>query len=298
MTRTITVLTLSLVLVAGCGSGDSASDTTGPDDPVTTTTGPSVQPDDVVLSITSEGGFVPVEHAIDPVPRYVLTADRSLYHQGPVPEIFPGPLLPNIQVTELSEPDYEEVMRLVEQVGFPEFDERSNDDAANQVADAATDVFRYHDEEGTHSYSVYALGLVQGGGQELVLLTEIIDILDQTSFGEGSQSYQGERLQVIAGESMGVADPQFTTEAEWPLDVPYEEMEAFAAGQRCVVLEGEAAEAAYQVFAEANQGYVWGPDGLTIRPRPLLPGEEGCTAPEGMADAPHLTAPPTTVAEG
>jgi hypothetical protein len=289
---------LSLLLVAGCGSGDSASDTTAPGAPATTTTSPPPEPGDVVLSITSEGGFVPVEFAIDPVPRYVLAADRSLYYQGPIPEIFPGPLLPNIQVTELSEADYEEVMRLVAQVGFPEFDERSNDDAVNQVADAATDVFRYHDDEGVHRYSVYALGLVQGGGQDLVLLTEILDVLDQASFGEGSQSYQGERLQVIAGEGMGVVEPQFSTEAEWPLEVPYEEMDAFVAGQRCVVLEGDEAETAYQTFAEANQGHVWGPDGLTIRPRPLLPGEEGCMAPEGMADAPPVTAPPTTIAGG
>lgn len=282
----IAVLAIAALVVA-CGAAEGG----------TTDTTPLPDPDQVILSITSEGGFIPMEMRLDQTPRYVLTADGRLFSQGPIPQIFPGPLLPNIQRTTLSDANFGEVLRLIEDVGFADFDERSNDEAANQVMDAATDVFRYYDANGEHSYSVYALGFVQGGGSDLILLNEIVEILDVAGFSGESQPYQGDRLQVIAGSGIGIMDPQLTTQADWPLEVGLAEMAEWAAGQRCAVLEGEAASAAYEVFDQANQGYVWGPEELSIRARPLFPGEAGCEVPDRLENMPAPTAPPITIAE-
>lgn len=269
--RRTTIVSVVLVLAAACGAGDAGE---SPD-----TTAAPVDPEGIVLEVSSQGGFMPAGAALDTAPRYVLTADRSLYYQGPIPEMFPGPLLPNIQVTSLSESNFEEILRLIEEIGFPGFEERINDEAADQVADAATEVFRYIDESGEHVYSVYALGLGQDRDPELVLLTEILDIFDEASSNPSSDVFQGDRLQVIAGPPLDQIDPQMTTEAEWPLEVAFEEMEPFAMEHRCVVLEDGAADDAYPAFVEANQGYRWGPEGLAIHARPLIPGEAGCEVP-------------------
>ncbi len=56
---------------------------------------------DVVLSITSSGGFVPLEVALAELPSLVVYADGTVVRPGPMPEIFPGALLPPLEVATL-----------------------------------------------------------------------------------------------------------------------------------------------------------------------------------------------------
>src|SRR5690606_23412297 len=110
----------------------------------------------------SEGGFVPVEFNLDRMPRYQLMADSTLFFQGPVPEIYPGPLMPNIQKTKVGESVMDDVRALVDELGLADIDERIDDSGSELVADATTEFITYLDENGAHRLGVYALGLTEG----------------------------------------------------------------------------------------------------------------------------------------
>ena len=80
-TTIIGILALAL-LVGACGN-DSSSE---PQE--------ARGADEVVLTVTSEGGFVPVEFNLDRMPRFVLMGDGTLYSPGMMTLEFPGKLLP------------------------------------------------------------------------------------------------------------------------------------------------------------------------------------------------------------
>lgn len=63
---------------------------------------PLPSPDDVVLSIVSSGGFVPVEIALGQLPTMAVYADGTIVRPGPVPEIYPGPLVKPLEVGRLA----------------------------------------------------------------------------------------------------------------------------------------------------------------------------------------------------
>lgn len=260
------LLTLMAVSLAACGGEDTALTTT-PDDP-----------DAVILTVTSEGGFVPVEFNLDRMPRHVLTVDRSLYFQGPTTEEFPGPILPNVQVTTIDEATYSEVMDLVDDLGLANIDERLDDTGSDRIADASTEVITLYDDDGAHRYGFYALGLAEDGSTDRLLAGEIVELLDEAANTGESSAYQPQRLQVAAGPPMEVEEAMRTVE-EWPLEVSYQEMDEWGMGWRCaVVTDDEVVPSLVEIFSSATQATVWetGEEEFAIRARPLLPGETGC----------------------
>lgn len=272
MKRTIVLMAATLAL-ASCGGngGNGATGITLPDDP-----------DRVVLTVTSEGGFMPVEANLDRMPRYVLTADRSLHYVGPTTLEFPGPILPNVQVTTVEEETVTEILGLVEELGIPDVDEVVDDSGAERIADASTDFITYHDENGPHRMGFYALGISEAGSTERLLAGEIVELLDEAAAIGESQPYEVERLQVAAGPPMQ-AEEGMGEMRDWPLDVQFEEMEDWAMGWRCEEVTGSEASTMVEIFSSANQATVWDTGGqeVGIRARPLLPGENACGGAPG-----------------
>lgn len=259
-----TFILVAALALASCGG--AASELTLPEDP-----------DQVVLSVTSEGGFMPVEANLDRMPRYVVTADRSLYYVGPTTMEFPGPILPNVQVTTLDQATIDEILRLVEEMGLPEVDEEVDNSGAEQIADASTEFITYVDADGSHRMGFYALGISEGGSTQRLLAGEIVDLLDEASATGQSRPYQPERLQVAAGPPM-VVEPGMATVEEWPLEMSFDEMAEWAMDWRCAEVTGERVADLVEVFSAANQATTWsaGNRTLGIRARPLLPGETAC----------------------
>ena len=64
---------------------------------------PLPPPSSVVLSIVSEGGFVPVERALGRLPTMVVYEDGTIVQPGPVPEIYPGSLLKPLEAGRLAD---------------------------------------------------------------------------------------------------------------------------------------------------------------------------------------------------
>jgi|HigsolmetaAR201D_1030396.scaffolds.fasta_scaffold00321_14 hypothetical protein len=263
---------VSLLLVAACGSGGARLALTLPDDPRA-----------VVLTVTSEGGFLPVEANLDRMPRFVLTADRSLVFAGPTTLEFPGPLLPNVLVTTISEEALAEVIELVSELGLPDIDEHIDESGAEMVADAPTDFITYYDESGPHRFGVVGLGMVEGGSTDRLLAEEIVQTLDQAAAAGDSRPYEPDRLQVAAGPPIPMDGAGGAVE-DWPLEVPFDEMPDWALGWRCIAVEGADVDRLLDIFgaADAATRWAWDGDELGIKARPLFPGEEACAgAPVG-----------------
>lgn len=270
--KTIMLLTVVALVLAACGD-DGATVPSVPDDP-----------DEVILTVTSEGGFMPVEANLERMPRYVVTADGTLYYVGPTTLEYPGPMLPNVQVTTMDQATLDEVLSLVADLGLPELEEEVVDDSGSErIADASTEFITYFDETGEHRMGFYALGVSEEGSTERLLANEIVEFLDQAAASGESEPYRGDRLQVAAGPPVE-AEPGMGSVKEWPLSVSFDEMDEWAMDWRCIEVSGEEASELFDVFSDANQATTWdtGEQELGIRARPLLPGENACGgAPAG-----------------
>lgn len=264
MLRTFSLV--AVLLLAACAGTDGDRDL-GSD------------PDRVLLTVTSEGGFIPPEFNLERMPRYVLMGDGTLYYQGPVIMIFPGPLLPNVRVTSVSEARLGEILDLVDDLGLPEIDEVVDNTGAEMVADADTTFVTYYDSAGgAHRLGVYALGFVDGPSSVTrLLVTELIEELDLAVEEGPDDDYEPQRLQVAAGPAIEF-DPGMSVERPWPLEIGFEEMPDWGIGWRCTEITGSTVASLMSTFADANQASHWvdGNGVYSIKARPLLPGEDAC----------------------
>lgn len=236
-------------------------------------------PDTVVLRVEDTGGFVPLESVVGHLPRFVLTSDGTLYLQGPQIEIYPGPLLPNIQTVHLDAASLNHILDLVRQAGLPDVTDERNVEATARVADATTTVITYQDKAGSHRFSVYALGILDVFSDPRVpRLATLVAALDEAGSRGAATGFRGSRLQVYAEVAGPPADPEFRTTLPWPLPIAFAEMGPAGQGWSCSVFEGDDASRLLDVFTQANQETVWTQAGTAylFRPRPLLPGETGC----------------------
>ena len=61
-----------------------------------------VDADKVIFRVSWEGGFVTPETLLARLPAVVVYADGRVITQGPIPMIYPGPFMPNLQERTLS----------------------------------------------------------------------------------------------------------------------------------------------------------------------------------------------------
>ncbi len=286
MQRIATIIALVVALTA-CASGDTTDITPiGPPDSVPTTTPDSTTPpsslpdhsDSPLVIVADEGGFVPVEFLIQRMPRFVVMQDGRLFYQGPIPEIFPGPALPNILVGRLDAQTVGLVQSIVDDMGLPAITDEANREAADRVADASDTVVTYFDDAGSHRFSVYALGLVSHTDARVQQVAKLMTLLDGASATIEAEPYVPERLQVSVSDQLPGFDPQFKNVLPWPLEADPRDGAPGFLEWPCSVVEGDDATVLYEALASANQTTTWEVDGteLGIYVRPLLPHESGC----------------------
>jgi hypothetical protein len=256
------------LLFAACGSSSEslAADLKLTDDP-----------ESILLSVTSAGGFVPVEFMVNQGPHLVLTRGGQLIQQGPQIEIYPGPLLANWQVSQLDEESMLFVLEELDALNFDEIGQVENNDATG-VADAPTTTVRFYNQDGEHSFAVYALGIgTESSDSRVPILANLVDRLGSLT-GPPSSSYVPEAIQVVAGVRAGEIDDAVANLREWPLPDPYDSMTEIGFDWRCATFEGDQAAQLLDVFAEANQATGWtlGEAEYQILVRPLFPNEEPC----------------------
>jgi hypothetical protein len=193
------VATPFLAALASCGD-DQLSSGTDPGSTPTTVPGTAAPagiehptaPDDVVLKMSYEGGFVPVGYAFVNTPTLLISGDGHAYTQGAVPAIFPGPLLPTVLVRTITEEGIQSLLAVANDAGLlaPAPDYSGGDG----IADAPNTVVTLNAAGGSFVHSAYALGIDNPESSTRAKLLEVT-----TAFGD---------LEKAAGAAnLGVDEP-------------------------------------------------------------------------------------------
>jgi hypothetical protein len=263
-------MTLTALVIAACGGGDTAGEDPEPTVPEGTDGG-------VILEISDEGGFVPVEFNLTRVPRFTVFSDGTVVTPTGQQFTFPGPALVPLEERNLDEATLSDLLAFVDDLGLAELDAVDLSDAPN-VADASTTVLRYFDAGGEHRISIYALGFGESGDARAAIVESMIARLDAAVESTAGTPYGPERI-VLFSQTAGDFDPEMARDGgPWPLAISPDEMTGDSAGFACLTLEGAAAAEAITVLEEADSFTLWDFGGTDFRllARPLLPHQDGC----------------------
>lgn len=267
--KTFGLLLAAAMTLVACGTDEVT--VAPPDEPVTP-----------VLRVQYEGGFVPLEWALGSGPSYELLSDGTLIFPGVTTMQYPGPLVVPYQQVTLSEDDVSRVREQIEAIGLPTMTDERDDSQASHVADAATYVITYYDDQGgQHKYSIYALGIESDPANQATAAAAGLDSLLLELSGSGEpQQYTSEQIRVYAGVSAAQPEPGFEDVREWPLPDGPDGWSGFSGiDWKCNIYPSDTLDA----FSEATQATQWtAPEGsastgpYTLLVRQLLPGEDGC----------------------
>jgi hypothetical protein len=252
----------------------------------------STAADDVLVRLSYEGGFVPVEWTYTNFAFYSLLGDGTLIVPGAQIEIYPGPALPAVSSRRVSEAGIQAILEKALAV-TRDIPADLNDLGFMNIADASTTVITVTAGGVDRTIRAYALSELteRPDGmpereyrarlslQELVaMLTGPTEWLPEGSLGpEGA--YEASAARVFVGKYRPVEDLQQDPTA-WPLGAGLADFgdPIPPGGMRCGVVEGEEWDTLRASAAAANQLTPWTDTGdrYSILFRPLLPDERGC----------------------
>lgn len=285
-TRTLPIALAVLALLTACGRlNQDAGAGEGIDHP----TGP----DQLVVRVAQGGGFVPVEYNLRALPGVSIYGDGRMIVEGPMIEIYPGPALPNLQSSRLTEEALQAILREARAAGL------LGEDASYDypcVADLPTTTFTVVAEGRTHTVDAYALGFTEAAdesadcpGVDAEARAKLFDF--QMKLGglagwlpEGSvgpeQPFRPSQMRVYVLPYRD--DPQLPQpSAEWPLPQSLDtfgDRDPNLSDVRCGVVGGDDLGLLLPEARSANQLTPWtsGDGEFALVFRPLLPDEHTC----------------------
>jgi hypothetical protein len=250
----------------------------------------AADPDTVIIRVDLEGGFVAPSVTYGRLPVVVVTADGRVITQGPQVEIWPGPLMPNLQVRTLTPAALASLLDQARQQGL--LADASYDFPG--IADVPTTVLRITVDGVTSTVSAYALGEAgtdDAMGQPLdpatadgrAAVRSFIDALTglpDSAFSDEAAAYRATSLRLIATPYVPQPDADWQVVA-WPLADLGTAGETPLPGDdslRCQVITGDDVATVLPLLEGANQQTPFrsGDADYTLVVRPLLPGESGC----------------------
>jgi hypothetical protein len=293
MKRALSIV--ALVALAGCAGTPSPTPASSP--PTTAgptkaaTAPPTPAAGGLLLRIDSAGGLAAPQEQFLRLPQVAVYQDGSLVTQGPMLELYPGPALPNLQVTRLSAAGVARIVELARAAGLRGPNRRLE---AGGIADAPATVFTAVIDGERHVTTAVALATESGltvpdgdlpARQALLVLQQAVGDMRSTPgavVGDDAP-YQWSALRVVVTTQLPPDDGIQAQILGWPLPTPLAEFGAPVAADpnlRCGVLEGDDLARVQPLLAKANQLTRWqsGPTKFQLLLRPLLPDESGCTA--------------------
>jgi hypothetical protein len=281
--RIIPVLVVAALGVASCGSDSDAPAADDSLPPVTDGYQHPVGADDVVIEYAEVGGFTTPELSFQQTPRVLVSGDGRVFSPGAQIEIFPGPMLPAVQVQPISEQGIQSILEAADQAGLlreVEYEQPVN------IADASTARITINVNGETFVHEAYALGLGMLVGDEeeestperqaladfSAELTDLPTLVGADELGEQTlvePVEYGISTLVIDDLAAYSSDDIEPTVIEWPGDVSVR----LADVSSCTVLSadevGETLAAANQLtfFTDADVTY-------QVLAKPILPGTD------------------------
>jgi hypothetical protein len=238
--------------------------------------------DDVVISYVEAGGFTTREFAFQQTPHLLVSGDGRAFSPGMQIAIYPGPLLPAVQVQTITDEGIQRLLAAADEAGLladVDYEQPTN------IADASTATVTINVDGETWVHEAYALGLESPEGTETSAEREalfgFVQLLGDLSTAAGAENvgetelfepaeYAIEAL-VVDDLSVYASDDGIEPRIEeWPTALPVR----LADASTCTVVPaseiGETLLAADQLtfFTEGDVTY-------QVLARPVLPGR-GC----------------------
>jgi hypothetical protein len=282
------VAALLAAMLGGCARGGSA-----PSGPITHPAG-----DALVLRVETQGGFLPPGASFSQVPSLSLYGDGRVVVPGAVPAIYPGPALPPLLVSRLSESGMQAVLHEIVATGLFTASQSFNGGKAF-VADAGTTLFTLHAGGRDVTISVYGLGTFDLSNppapianEELAAqraLTQLSQKLSTLDSWLPASAWIDRQSRVFAPEALRLLVRSADTDppdqsgipnqlVPWPSATDpgtFGDPATQPAGARCGVAVGADAAIWFGVLRQANQltRFTAGAHRYQVTPRPLLPDE-------------------------
>jgi hypothetical protein len=287
--RTIAVLLVAALGFAACGSDSespAANDSLPPADDSLLPLADGYQhptgEDDVVIEYSEVGGFVTREFAFQQTPNVLVSGDGRVFSPGAQIAIYPGPLLPAVQVQPISGLGIQTILIAAAEAGLLQ---QVDYEQPTNIADASTARVVINVNGETFVHEAYALGMALPGEgsqesspERQALADFIADLNDLTTMvgadelGEQTlfdPSEYGIEALVVDDLSVYGSDGIEPTVVEWPADVT---LRLADAGGCTVVNAAEVGE----TLATANQLTFFEDAGVTyqVLAKPILPGTD------------------------
>jgi hypothetical protein len=252
----------------------------------------STAPDEVLVRISYEGGFVPVEWTYRNFAFYSLFGDGALIVPGAQIELYPGPALPAISSRQVDEAGIQAILGQALAV-TRDIPADLNDLGFMGIADASTTVITVSAGGVDRTIRAYALselterpdGMPEREYQARLSLQELVATLTGPTewLPEGSLgpegAYEASAARVFVGDHRAEDDPA-QDPMPWPLSAGLADFgdPIPPGGMRCGVIEGEDWDTLRESAMAANELTPWTDAGnrYSIVFRPLLPDERGC----------------------
>ena len=285
--RPAALMLASLSLVACVSSAGAA----GPSQPSSPTPDGGDR-DTPIFRVTWEGGFVTPEMLIGRMPIISVYADGRVITNGPVPAIYPGPLMPNLLERTLSA---EGLARLIELAREKDLLKTVHYDYPG-IADAPDTVLEIQLDGTTYRVSAYALAeagldtapdLDQAtidGRADLRAFVDALTGIPAADFVDEDHPFDFEGIRIYVGKAVIVPDSELPGEqpaVDWPLGdlaTSGETVDNAVLDVRCQVIEGADLEEVLPLLEGANSLATFRSAGqlYSFIVVPQLPGDTGC----------------------
>lgn len=302
MKRTFLAATIALGLLGAACANSSSGTGTGPGDGGGRTY--PTAPDQVVVRVSTGGGFVAPSYTITQLPQFSLMGDGRAITPGAIPEIYPGPAIAPLFSQQLAPDAVQAILSLSDTDGLLAPSRDFTDLGSVGIADAPTTTITIVADGQTHTFNFYALGELgqtkpdQMSQDEFDARTKALDFI--TKVGDlgwlpaGSAANQAPfvptGVRVFVSEYQ--ADPNMTEHAiAWPLATSLADFGDPVNGatgsalntnnglpSRCGTVTGADLTTLMPLIDQANQLSPWTSDGKEygLLFRPMLPDESGC----------------------
>jgi hypothetical protein len=280
MRKLISILAIPLIVAACTGSatGTGAGDASGAPSP---SGAPHYQiatgSDNLILQISSEGGFISPSFQLTRTPLLAMYGDGRVITPGAVDATLPGPLIPNLRQRHVTPAEIQKIVAAADAAGLLGPDANYGGPG---MPDAPNTVFRTTVAGVTHLINASAEGV---GAQSKLgdFVNSVVDLsgmLGRTVADDGPYQPAGYNVFSSVASQPDATAPVVT----WPLsaDPATAGATTLVDGTRCLALKGADLAAFLAAAQTASSGTIWkAPSGeYNVSVRPLYPEESGCAA--------------------